>query len=82
MHRSSKRSAFQRILNDMLRFSPEQLDVMLKLGRKVRSAKRSLKSCADEAQQFVDSMNRQPRQLELTPQKESYDDRGRTFDEN
>jgi predicted DNA-binding transcriptional regulator YafY len=53
--RSSKRSTFQRILNDMLMFSPEQL-VMIKLGQKVLRAKRSLKSAADEAQQFVDSL--------------------------
>ena len=62
----SKRVRFQRILNDMLQFSPEQLDVMLKLGRKVRSAKLSLNSAANEAQQFMDSLS-EPRQLELLP---------------
>jgi len=54
--RGSKRSTFQRILNDMLMFSPEQLEIMIKLGQKVLRAKRSLKSAADEAQQFVDSL--------------------------
>lgn len=56
MSRNSKTASFQRIVNDMLRFNEEQLNVMIKLGKKVLRAKRSLRESAQDAEQFVQSM--------------------------
>jgi hypothetical protein len=73
---------FQRILNDMLAFPEEQLELMIRLGQKVLRAKRTLKSAATEAQQFADSLGGLPGQQALFPAVEEQKPPGSVSSEN
>jgi len=55
-NKTSKRATFARIVSDLLRFTPDQLEVVIRLARKVRRSRLELAEAAQEADALVLAM--------------------------